>query len=138
MLSTRLLHLCRGIIDRSYHFSQGLYPDGWASVKFHYMIPAGSGSVTLRGQMIDLGKALHGQILTVESRGRELCSFSPNWGHFEKTFDVPYDLQAKALELDVFASKSIVPAASGTSSDHRRLAYQFHEFCWTHPLSTKI
>ncbi len=137
-LSQRISHLCRYFIDQSYHASQGLYRDGWATDKLHYMIPAGSGTVTLRGQLIDLGATMHGQVLTVESRGRQLCQFHPNWGIFEKTFEVPLDLQGRALDLDVYSSKAVVPAAIGAGPDHRRLAFQFREFSWTHPPSTTI
>ena len=138
LLAKHLLRLCRYFVDRSYHFSQGLYPDNWASDELHYMIPAGSGTVTLKGQLVDLGPALHGQKLTVLSAGRILCHFEPGWGEFKKTFELPLDLQCRPLELEVLASKSIIPAINGGTPDHRRLAFLFHEFSWTDPPSTTI
>ncbi len=138
LAARRLSHVCRYFIDRSYYLSQGLYRDGWAAEQMHFMIPEGRGKILFRGENIQLSDLLQGQILIVESNGLELGRIQPGWGEFRLELDAPLHMQGKCLNLDVFASKSVVPSRVGNSFDSRRLAFRFIEFQWTEPGATHI
>jgi glycosyltransferase involved in cell wall biosynthesis len=109
-------------IARTLRESQGLYTDSWASRRLLYMLPAGTGSVVIRGTLPDLGETLRGQRLTVSSGGAVLAASEVGFGDFEIT--IPDAIAStEPLSLEINASKFVVPSKVGLGPDPRRLSY---------------
>jgi hypothetical protein len=49
-------------IDRTNREAQGWYSDGWAGVEMKYMLPAGEGSIRIRGRLPELSPLLSGSV----------------------------------------------------------------------------
>jgi hypothetical protein len=116
------------VIARIIREAQGLYSDGWASARMKYMLPAGSGSIRVSGMLPDLGAWLQDQRLVVKCHGAIVKEQDIPFGEFSVEF--PYDSPAKAPDLEVLASRSVVPAKAGLGPDPRKLSYMLTGFEW--------
>jgi glycosyltransferase involved in cell wall biosynthesis len=108
-------------IARILREAQGLYSDGWASPRLHYMVPTGEGAVRIRGSLPNIGQHLQGQRLTVRSGAKTLVEMAIEAGDFE--FVIPVQPSTEPLYLVIMASRSVVPARAGLGADSRRLAF---------------
>ena len=109
-------------IARILRESQGLYTDGWASRRLLYMLPAGEGTVRIRGSLPNLGAGLRGQRLTVKCGGKIVAAPEIGFGDFEIEIAGGSGYN-QPLHIEIIASKFIVPSKSGLGPDPRRLAY---------------
>jgi hypothetical protein len=110
---------------------QGLYPDGWAGPALRYMLPAASGRVEINGMLPGFSQAFDGQRLTVRCDGRLAAEVDIAVGEFSVHFDRPRDADPlEAAEIEISASKWIVPAKSGMGPDPRKLSYMLRSLNW--------
>ena len=126
----------RAILERAFCFaagtivagtlfhSQGLYIDGWASKRFHYMLSSGCRRVRISGSLPETIRRLRGQEIQVICNGRRLGSFAVPTGDFEIDVDLPAEFVDQALFLRIVAKKSIVETPFSLRVDRRRLAYK--------------
>jgi hypothetical protein len=127
-----LVSACAGhLIARAIREPQGLYPDGWASRRFRYMLPPGQGPLMIEGTLPDWGGAFDGQTLTVECAGKVLGRLPVPLGEFRLELETPSDLQGRLLDLTVTASRFVVPEQYALRGDHRRLAFRFKALGWS-------
>jgi glycosyltransferase involved in cell wall biosynthesis len=105
---------------------QGYYADGWASDRFKWMLPEGSGNVVVRGTLPDFPR-LRGTVLTAVSDGRELGRWPLQPGDFEVRFRAPQPSGGFSFELR--SSRALGPFTSGEKS-LRRLAFLFRSAEW--------
>jgi glycosyltransferase involved in cell wall biosynthesis len=110
--------------------SQGLYPDGWASRRMKYMLPAGSGKVRLVGFLPDL-LPLQGQSLRIFCNGSLVEQRRLAFGDFEIELDAEECHPEQPLNIEIRASKVLVPARAGIGTDYRRLAYRLLKIEWS-------
>jgi glycosyltransferase involved in cell wall biosynthesis len=127
-----LTYGCGYIIGRTLQMSQGLYTDGWAGPRVQFMLPAGDGSLRIEGMLPGTGW-LSGQTLDVAACGRSLGRHRLIPGPFSLEIPVPQSLQGYALDLEIRASHTFVPAYSSSSTDLRQLCYLLHRVTWSQP-----
>jgi len=103
---------------------QGLYPDGWAGPRLRYMLPACSGRIVLQGMLPGFAAALNGQVLTIRCDGAIVSATPIATGDFSVEFERPKDADTtRPAELEIFASKFVVPAKQGMGPDPRKLSF---------------
>ncbi len=111
--------------------SQGLYADRWVAPKLKYMLPRGSGIVSIRGILPPLSPAFRNQEIEVTCNGRLLGSFPIPIGEFHLRIPIPEDLASAACSFVLRASRFLVPKFSGIDpKDYRRLSYRLESFGW--------
>lgn len=98
--------------------SQGLYTDGWASTRAHYMLPPCNGrfielTVTLPAGTIER------QSISVRGGGRVFSRESFQTGTFTLSIPVPEELWSDTLTFTIEAARHFVPGGA----DNRRLCY---------------
>ena len=123
--------------------AQGLYLDSWAGPLVRYMLPAGSGPVKIYGSLPEEFPELHGQIISVESRGTVLARKAVAPGLFEIEFEDTANHLAAPLSFELKASRAFVPSRCGVGPDNRRLAYlltriERGEIYWPPPVITSV
>lgn len=117
-LRNAVVRLSHHYIGRFAVHSQGLYSDGWAAPRAHYMLPPCNGRfielmVTLPAVNIDR------QTIAVRSAGRTFARESFGGGTYTLSVPVPEDLWDDTLTFTLEADRHFVPAGG----DDRRLCY---------------
>ena len=115
-------------IDRVARTAQGLYDDGWAGPRSFYMLPAGTGDITIRGT---LPPYLHDQTLKVRCHGASISKRLTKSGPFEMVVPEKSLPRESAVELELTCTRHVVPAKSGLGPDSRRLAFMLDGIEWT-------
>lgn len=118
----RFIHLCRTVIDRKHNFSQGLFADGWAMQRLHWMLPGSVKAIQIDGHNPGWAPAFQRQRLRVFANGLEAGAVEPATGDFSARVELPHAIKAPVLRID--AAVSVAPQDAGASSDARRLAWQ--------------
>lgn len=117
-------------IDRTNREAQGCYSDGWAGVELKYMLPPGKGAICIQGSLPELSPRLRGQSLKVICDGEVLKNASIGFGVFDLEIPVNSDSDGKPVEIEIKASRSVVPEKIGVGPDARRLSYQLKQVLW--------
>lgn len=102
-----------------HHNAQGLDKDRWASDRLHWMVPEGTGEVTITGQVPQLPR-LTGQTLSAVAGSRELGRWKVGPGCFQVSFARPEG--GSALAFEVRASR-YMRQRPGTELSWRRMAW---------------
>ena len=110
------------VIGRTIRDSQGLYSDGWAGPRLRYMLPPGSGPLTIEGTLPNW-QHLSGQTLSITANDWFLGRFDVAPGDFQLIVALPSELDRRLLHLRVKASRSFKPGTFTLRGDRRRLAY---------------
>lgn len=108
---------------------QGLYPDQWAGPRLRYMLPPGSGKLRISG-ILPPSMGLHRQVLTVRLGVSLSRQFSITVGDFSVEMEVPRELAAKCVTIEVAASQYIVLGGLPFVGDRRRIAYSLKTIGW--------
>lgn len=119
----------RYVIDKTHREAQGLYTDGWATTKLHYMLPPGEGAVCITGSLPNL-RQLKNQRLDVFCDGKQLASLNVPFGDFAFSVRMPSAPNSEPRGFVIRAAKSMVPSSSGMGPDSRRLAYLLKSIAW--------
>lgn len=122
--------LCGAYIGRTVAESQGWYPDKWAGPRVLYMVPPGQGRIRVEGSLPDLDGTLEGQQLEIRCNGRRVARQELKPGPFVLSFPVP-EGQCDVLNLELRASRFVIPEVLLGGSDHRRISYILHNILWT-------
>ena len=126
----RLVKIGAGLlISRFDRQSQGLYADGWAAPRLHFMLHPGSGPLLVEGKVADW-RSMSGQTLRIIANGRDLGAFPLGAGDFSLQIDLPPELTGQLLHLRLKASRWVVPGGFTLHGDHRRLAYMLKRIQW--------
>jgi hypothetical protein len=107
--------------------SQGWYPDGWASVRLHWMLPPGTGRIAVRGCLPETCSQLRRQVLTVFCEGRLMRRVELEPGDFE--LHVPAKALDGPLRIEVRATRYVRPRL-GSELSLRRKAYILKSIEW--------
>ena len=118
-------------IDRTYREAQGYYSDGWAGRKLKYMLPPGGGAICIQGCLPELSPRLRGQTLKVFCNGEVMKNSPIGFGDFDLEIPVNSDSDCKPVEIEIQASRFVVPMKIGAGPDGRRLSYQLKRMAWT-------
>lgn len=122
--------MCGAYIGRTVAEAQGWYPDKWAGPRVLYMVPPGQGRIRVDGSLPDLDGTLEGQKLEIRCNGRRVARQELKPGPFTLSFPVP-EGQDDVLNLELRASRFVIPEAVLGGSDHRRVSYILHNILWT-------
>ena len=104
--------------------SQGWYSDGWASTVVHYLLPSGHETIRIAGELPDTGGLLDGQQIRVIVNGKTLTRLPIPLGEFVHVVDVPASFVTEPLEIQLKASRFMLPQAVAGNSNCRRLCYR--------------
>ena len=118
-------------IDRTYREAQGYYSDGWAGVELKYMLPPGKGAICIQGSLPELSPRLQGQSLKVVCNGEVMKNASIGFGDFDLEIPFNSDSDGEPVEIEIQASRFVVPMKIGAGPDGRRLSYQLKQVAWT-------
>lgn len=131
-LAQRSIRLGAGrIIGHTIEHSQGLYANGWAADRLHYLLPPGGERIVIEGSLPAEAPRLRGQTLSVHGNQVPLGTFRLTPGEFQVVIDLPAALRNKLLKLEVVASRSLPPTRSGLPGDGRRLAFELKRIDWS-------
>ncbi len=122
--------ICGKWIERTIRECQGWYSDGWATHTVRFMLPPGNGNLQIAGMLPELGPQLQGQVLEIFCDGQKIHSEPISFGDFCFQAPIPTHAAQSAIELEVRATRTCVPASICGSADRRRLAYVLHEIDW--------
>ncbi|HEU0120139.1 MAG TPA: glycosyltransferase family 2 protein [Bryobacteraceae bacterium] len=123
-VAMRTVHVCRYVIDREQHHSQGLYADGWAADTLHWMMPACYRRAVVRGSIPDWAPGLRRQRLRVYVNGELAAEHAPGPGEFTIPLDLHGPGPPRATVLRVEAELGVVPSREGVGHDGRRLSWR--------------
>jgi len=126
MLVTDLASSVAGAIVQG---AQGWFSDGWASRRVRYMLPAGEGTLKLEGSLPRTGW-LEGQALEILCNGKAVGRFDLKAGPFLIETTLPTGGSGDALNIEIRASHSTVPAYTTGVADYRELAYLLNKIHW--------
>jgi glycosyltransferase involved in cell wall biosynthesis len=118
------------LISHADRHSQGLYADGWASRLLRYMLHPGSGRLLIEGALPDW-RTLSGQTLKITANGTDVGVYAIAAGDFSLVIDLPSALRSGYLDLQIRASRSIMPGRFTLRGDRRRLAYVLRAIRWS-------
>lgn len=118
----RLVQMCRAVIDRKHHFSQGLYADGWAVRRMFWMLPGSVKAIRIEGHNPGWAPAFERQSLRLTVNGVDAGSVRPGIGDFSARLELPHAIEAPVLRFD--AAVAVAPSDIGASADSRRLAWR--------------
>ena len=107
--------------------AQGLYPDGWASDRLKWMLPAGQGEVVIRGVVPEESR-LAGQTLMATVRGQRFGPWRAGPGDFEIRFS-PTESGGEPLAFEVHARRYKRPKW-GSELSLRRMAFLLKSADW--------
>ncbi len=114
------------------HRSQGWFSDGWATTEAHFMLPPGSGNLSIRGMLPEWATWLNGQSIRIDCEGRTVAELLLPVGDFDLSIPIKVRPLHGALCLTVRASRYFVPSQVQVSvADGRRLSYVLKRFSWT-------
>ena len=126
-LAHALIHLPGALAIRHVlRHAQGLYPDGWASNRMKWMLPAGAGTVVIRGTLPNR-PSLRGMVLTAGWGGHVFGRWHLPIGDFEVSF--------RASSIDrpfLFELRSSRYVFSLVAFDVRKAAFLFRSADWQH------
>jgi Glycosyl transferase family 2 len=111
------------IISRTITHSQGIFADGWAGRRVHYMLPPGDGPILIEGVLPD-HRELYGQRLFIGVNERQLRAVDVPFGPFQFEVLPPPELAGRPLSVKITALRSFTPARFAIFGDRRRLSYQ--------------
>lgn len=126
----RITRVTHRWIARILQDSQGLFSDGWASRRLRYMLPAGSGKLRICGYLPEISQ-LKGQALSVLCDGYDVLRQDVPFGKFDLTTDPFPAASPRPANIEIRATKFLIPARTGLSDDNRKLAYQLHGIAWS-------
>lgn len=114
--------ICRRLIHRTVRESQGLYTDGWAGKRVHYMMPPGQGrfleiSVTLPDGLFPQQK------IDLVIDGQTVASEAFAGGDYTIPIRLPETYWNRTVEFTLEASRSFRPPSTREGQDKRRLCY---------------
>lgn len=118
----RFVHVCRAVIDRKLHDSQGLFADGWATRRLHWMTPGRVTALQIDGHNPGWARAFADQCLRVFANGAEVGAIRPTIGDFSARIDLPRPVEAPVLRIE--AAVAVAPSEIGASADKRKLAWR--------------
>ena len=114
--------VCHKLIHRTVRESQGLYADGWASKRLHYMMPPGGGrflelDVSLPENMFEQ------QRLTLMIDGRVVAIESFAAGDYRLSLRLPERYWNETVEFTIEAERVFQAPRSEGPRDTRKLSY---------------
>jgi glycosyltransferase involved in cell wall biosynthesis len=121
---------CSRIVHHVIRESQGLYVDGWATKKLHYMLPPS------RGRFLQLHVSLPAgmfsrQVLEIVANGKRIARESLAPGEYRLPVRLPESLWTETLELTIAASSVYRPSSVDGSADRRKLCYLVRSIGYT-------
>jgi hypothetical protein len=108
--------------------SQGLYADGWAGPVLRYMLPPGAGTLRMSGSLPELSAGLRAQQLRIAVNGRVQLVQPLDFGAFALNLAVAEP--ENPVNVEVQASRFVVPSKVGLGPDPRRLSYVLDGIGW--------
>lgn len=117
-------------IARVLREAQGWYADGWATTKVKLMLPPGKGRIAIRGTLPDVGPSLQEQEIVLESRGEVLKKTTVRVGDFAILAPFAASPLQGPVEMELRASRFVIPRKIGLGSDSRRLSYKLRGVRW--------
>ena len=102
--------------------SQGLYVDGWAGKKLHYMLPPGGGRFLELKISLPAGMFTR-QVIEVTANGHKLGVEKLAPGEYCLPLRLPEALWNETLEITIVAKRIYQPRAVDRGADRRRLCY---------------
>ena len=113
---------CGRIVHYVIRESQGLYVDGWATRKLHYMLPPGHGRFLELHISLPPGMFAR-QVLEVVANGRKVAVESLSPGEYRLPVRLPETIWNQTLELTIKARSWFRPASVERGADRRKLCY---------------
>jgi glycosyltransferase involved in cell wall biosynthesis len=129
-LTKHLSHLLRLRIDRTVEEAQGLYADGWATTRMHYMLPAGNGDIDIQGEVPGLGGPRRRQRLKILCGSHVVAIKELKSGPFFVRIPARDLAPGSPPELTIRATSFVVPCRRGLSADTRRLSFRINHVRW--------
>lgn len=107
--------------------AQGLYIDRWASDRLRWMLPEGAGAIVVRGSVPEHPR-LAGQVLVIQSGGREIGRYAVGPGEFMLRFECPAGAR-QPFSFEIRASRYERPPF-GSEFGFRRMAWILEAIEW--------
>jgi glycosyltransferase involved in cell wall biosynthesis len=121
-LQSLVVRVCHAVIHRVVRESQGLYGDGWAGKRLHYMMPPG------HGRFLEISVSLPDglfprQRIALVLEGETVASETFAAGEYTIPVRLPERYWDRTIEFSLVAARSFRPPTTREGGDKRRLAY---------------
>jgi hypothetical protein len=120
-------YVCSGVTRYLVNHSQGLYSDGWASRKVHFLLtnPGQASYLRLEGELPDFRRG-YSTAIRAQLNGRPIGNpITVVPGNFTLKWSIPEEMRfSEIFEVTLLSSRSYLSSRVGVNGDLRRLSYR--------------